>query len=743
MEVSIVSESLFYFIRFSIFFFLYIVFIPAKVMGLKLSGKGAGENALKSMIASNITIISCVYLLGLLHIYNTINLVVSLLLVILVYLKLVKKVSYKQKIINAFRWMALISTGQYKLQVYLKNKIRKLNSAVGKSFKNHAKIVISKNFGEFLFVFTSLGILAARKWILVFDNYAYLTSDMYVHHEWINFMEKGDIFYDGVYPFGMHNIISAFHKLSFLNLNIVIRYWGAFNCILIPVMLWFIAGRIFRSRAAGIIPVIIYCVTDFAGYRYSYRAIYTLPQETGMLFLFPCFYYFGRFIKNRKWKDGLWFSMSAAIILSMHFFSVIFAVILCGCTLIMFIKQIMNKDMIKKMILSVGLIALISITPFVAGLVSGKSWQGSMQWAMGVMGSSGDKDTDSENNADDIDVNEIVNEEADSEEYDSKSNLKDKIADLYKLQVNDMNNYWGKIFWICMILFVIYYLICILLKKISWKEQMYGGIWLFNIVMIIMYSYEILGIPQIMKGERITMFIGYAAPLILAVPAEILCRIMKGRLKNAGIVGCYAAAIMLFYITYHFKYYPGQSYFYMEHSLAAEACVKIEKDFPDKTWTIVSPVEEYSLVGNNGYHYELWEFISSMEGYKEDMYIEIPTKYVFFILEKKPVIYNQYRVTNLDYKLEPLAIEDAKGIFTLQNLGISDEGVMKFYNVLENRCMMEAKLCCWIEEYTKAFPEQMEIYMEDEECIVYKFEQNPYMLNNFAINYGYNEVSEP
>lgn len=725
------GESIFYFIRFSIFFFLYIIFIPAKVMGLKLSGKGAGENALKSMIASNITIISCVYLLGLLHIYNTINLAASLLLIILIYRKLVKKVSYKKIVINAIRWLALISTGQYKLKVYLKNMVIKLNFVFIKSLKSNAKIILSKNSAEYFFVLISLCILAVRKWILVFDNYAYLTSDMYVHHEWINFMEKGDIFYDGVYPFGMHNMISAFHKLSFLNINIVFRYWGAFNCILIPVMLWFIAGRIFHSRAAGVIPVIIYCVTDFAGYRYSYRAIYTLPQETGMLFLFPCFYFFGRFIKNRKWKDGLWFSMSAAIILSMHFFSVIFAVLLCGCTLIMFIKQIMNKDMIKKILLSVGLIALVSITPFMAGLMSGKSWQGSMQWAMGVMGSS-DKKAD-----------EAADKAVETEENDSRSSLIDKITDVYKLQVNDMNNYWGKVFWICMILFGIYYMVCVFLKKISWKDQMYGGIWLFNIVMIIMYSYEILGIPQIMKGERITMFIGYAAPLILALPAEILCRIMKGRLKNAGIICCYGAAIGLFFITYHFKYYPGQSYFYMEHSLAAKACVKIEKDFPEKTWTVVSPVEEYSLVGNSGYHYELWQFISSMELYNEDMYMEIPTKYVFFIQEKKPVIYNQYRVTNLDYKLEPLDIEDAKGIFTAQNLGISDEGVMKFYNVSENRRMMEAKLCCWIEEYTKAFPEQMEIYMEDEECIVYKFEQNPYMFNNFAINYGYNEVSEP
>lgn len=64
------KDSIFYFTQFTIFFFLYIIFIPAKVMGLKLRGKEAGENALKALIVSHVTITSCVYLLGLLHIYN-------------------------------------------------------------------------------------------------------------------------------------------------------------------------------------------------------------------------------------------------------------------------------------------------------------------------------------------------------------------------------------------------------------------------------------------------------------------------------------------------------------------------------------------------------------------------------------------------------------------------------------------------------------------------------------------------
>lgn len=744
------EDSIFYFVRFTFFFWLYIIFIPAKVMGIKLSGKGAGENALKAIISSHVAIISCVYALALMHIYNTVTLFLSLVLVILVYWKLVKKVSYKENLLAAFRWLALISSGQYKLRIFIREGFRSGKQDLKQFIKSYGKTLFSKYIFEYFVVFLSFGILIARKWKLVFDNYAYLTSDMYVHNDWINFMEQGDIFYDGVYPFGMHNMLSAFHKMSFLNLNVVLRYWGAFNCILLAVMLWFIANRIFHSRVAAVIPVVIYCVTDFTSYSYGYRTIYTLPQETGMLFLFPCIYYFGRFLKNKKWKDGLYFAMSAAVVLANHFYSVIFAVLMCAGICVPFIKDVIKPAMIKKLLLSVGLIALISITPFMLGLASGKYWQGSMGWAMGVMSSESQEaasDEEAENEDEEEQAGEGTSEEENvsvtgGEKVSFVEKIKNKLVAMYQLQIVDMNSYWGTVFWICMGLFVIYFAGLILFKKVTWNDKMYAGIWVYLLLLVLMYSYSILGLPKIMNENRMTMFIGYAAPLLLALPAELFCRIMPKKVRLIGAIGSYGVAVLLFYVTYYLGYAPVQSHYKLEPSLAAKVCVKADDELPKGTWTIVSPVEGVSLVRNRGYHYELWEFISNMEVYTEDMYLEIPTKYVFFVLEKKPIIYNEVQYDNLEYDLEPISMFDAYSIFTSEMLGISDTGSMKFYNILENRRIMEAKLYYWLEEYKKAFPEQMEVYLEDDECIVYKFEQNPYMLNNFAIDYEFNEISQ-
>lgn len=740
------TDSILYFIQFTCFYFLYIIFIPAKVMRLKLSGKRAGENVIKAMIVSHVAIISCVYLLGLLHIYNTATLVISLLAVILVYLK-IRGVHFKEKLLQAFYWTALISGGQYKLGIYVKNEVRKAWKKAGQLLKSCIKGFFSKHILEHLLLLASFGILIARKWILVFDNYAYLTSDMYVHNEWINFMEQGDIFYDGVYPFGMHNMLSAFHKLSGLNLNIVFRYWGAFNCVLMVAALYFFARRMFYSRMAAVLPVIIYCVTDFASNYYGFRTIYTLPQELGMLFLFPCLYYFGRFLKREKWKDGIYFAMSAAVVLAMHFYTVIFAVLLCASLCVPLCKRVFRVPMIKKMAASVGLIALISITPFAVGLASGKYWQGSMSWAMGVINSgsqSGNADDGQEENSQEESENqELSDKKAEkTKEAFVLKRIWDKFAAVYALQVEAMNSYWGNVFWICMGLFTLYYAGLLLLKKVTWKDCMYGGIWIFLLLMIIMYSYEILGIPRLMKEERMAMFMGYIAPLMLAFPVELFFRLLPEKRKVIGALAGYGTAAALFYVTYYLGYMPVQTHYYLEPSLAAKACVMAEKELPRGTWTVVSPVEELSLVRNRGYHYELWEFIGNMEVYKEDMYLEIPTRYVFFVLEKQPLVYNEVRYGNLTYENEPINKKEADTICTREMLGISETGTMKFYNILENRRVLEAKLACWLEEYSKAFPDQIELYMEDEECAIYKFEQNPYMMNNFAIDYGCNEHTD-
>ena len=52
-----------------------------------------------------------------------------------------------------------------------------------------------------------------------------------------------------------------------------------------------------------------------------------------------------------------------------------------------------------------------------------------------------------------------------------------------------------------------------------------------------------------------------------------------------------------------------------------------------------------------------------------------------------------------------------------------------------------SKAYFWAERYMQYFPDQMRVYYEDQDVIIYEIKQNMFALNNFAIDYGYNTTT--
>ena len=64
-----------------------------------------------------------------------------------------------------------------------------------------------------------------------------------------------------------------------------------------------------------------------------------------------------------------------------------------------------------------------------------------------------------------------------------------------------------------------------------------------------------------------------------------------------------------------------------------------------------------------------------------------------------------------------------------------------YYGIYENRLAIMSKAYFWAEKYMTYFPDQMSVYYEDMDIIIYEIKQNMYALNNFAIDYGYNNYT--
>ncbi len=721
---------------FLLFYIVLLVLAPVKILKLPLGKKQTADSLWKAVMVSYTVCISLVYGLGLLHLYNRFTLAAGLILTVFVY-GLVRKVKYRDKIMEGFRILALFGGGQYRMEIFVKDRMRRIRQ----NLKGWVKGIIQEiTFGKavyFILCLAAFLILMERRLTPFLGSYAYMTSDMYVHHEWINYMEMGDIFYDGIYPFGMHNMISALHLLTGLHMNYIFRYFGVVNCVLTAASAVYFLRRIGNTKAAALIYLMLYGVTDFAGNHFAYRMAFTLPQECAMPFLFICLLYLGKFLEDKKKEDGVYFALAASLILSTHFFTAIFAVALCGSLGLVYLGKIWREKLILPLLKCLLLMACISMLPFLAGKLEGKYWQGSMSWALGVIQKSQDKAEE------ELELEEIRGEteedlEARAEAEAEKKSMPRMFLDM---MVEKMYAFWGYVFWAGMC----FDGACFLFRRKKWKDwqnKQFFAVWLTLLFCVALIGYWILGIPQLMKEERVSMFVGYFGPVLFAFPAECLASYFgRWGMRLAECLGA-AAAALCFYVTYGLGNIPFQTYFYLETSTAAEACVKIAGEYEKNTWTVVSPVEELSLVRGMGFHYELWEFIAGMERYDAHRYLEIPTKNVFFILEKRPIPYNVTRVMNQQYEDMPISREEADTVVTKEMLGISENGSMKYYNIYENRRALEAKLEAWIKTYAGLFPEQMSIYMESEDCVVYQLRQNEYAWNNLAVDYGCNVISD-
>ena len=751
-------EDTLFAIWFTAGFLLLLVWLPAKVMGWKLTDReNGGEYAIKALVISHLVLINGVYLLSFLHVYKTSFLILYLIVVLFVAWRL-KGHKVKSTVEEAVDWLYHVAKGHYKISIYMRrfriDGLRHIRNGIREMIRRF----FSKEMLSYVILWGSLIVLIYRRFQLVFSNYAYLTADMYVHGDWINYLEQDQIFYDGVYPYGMHNMISSFHKLTGLQLNIVNRYWGPFLSILMILVLYWFLKKTLRNQALAVIPVVIYCISDFVNNDYGYRFAYTLGQETCMVFLLPMIFFMGRFIIKKQKKDALYFSLSAGLIVAIHFYTAIMAVLLCLGICVAFLKELLNWKMIRMMLLQVVLIAVVGLTPLMVGLMQGRYWQGSTSWALSVVQG---KDEEFKRNNNSAEKNGMsTNEQVESSEDTATDEVQEQPSrgfvgtlvygcqQTVLKQVEDMAEGWGIAFWVCMAFLFLYEMWRYFVKrKVSWADRMQLALGVYLLLCTVVYAAWAFGLPTLMQELRVRMFLGYFVPAVFVVPFDvcfqILQRIRRMKNKKEWIVRvCAYAGSVAFAIRAYGMGVSYQTYFYLEPTLAAKACVDIEYTYPKNTWTIVSPVDEIAMIRGHGYHYELWDFITGMERYRETMETIIPTKYVFFVVEKRPINYNQYRLSTQEYEDPEITLYDANQIATKEIMHVSDGGEMKFYANYENRRILEAKLYQWIQAYQEIYPDQFEVYQEDDTCIIYKFTQNELSWNNLAIPYSFNEIPD-
>ena len=131
---------------------------------------------------------------------------------------------------------------------------------------------------------------------------------------------------------------------------------------------------------------------------------------------------------------------------------------------------------------------------------------------------------------------------------------------------------------------------------------------------------------------------------------------------------------------------------------------------------------------DHGWHYETISFLRKQETITEDTKIIIPTKSIYFFIEKIPLDYS------LTYSGSGQSISKKGASQALPNSG----GIGMYQG--EERWIVMSRMYYWAQAFMEKYPNEMKVYYEDDQFICYRIPQNMYHQYNFAIDYGYNQV---
>ncbi len=487
-------------------------------------------------------------------------------------------------------------------------------------------------------------------------------------------------------------------------------------------------------------------------------------------------------------RSLIFFSISFSLTLACHFYITIIAVFLCLAVAIAYFPIVLHYRYFCSIAVAGFLSIFTAVAPMVTAYLQGTGLEGSLYWAMNSMSSGSEeesKDTVTSQAANEEGVVNYSEEEGfividetliDKEKKDAKKDQKDRselfrrekykdkttsekvrifIGDLKQTVVSvaktarkDLEAFNQKIV-VCLknvynqeefcrfcitaveILAAAALLLVLFRRGFYFRNQLAIAIFFFFMVMLV--STGSFSLPSVMDVARGRIFTSYATPVFLACILDfaytILCLpfhyFWLTEILPIGVGVC------LTFLTITNNYVRPLNIVYSLQASGEMLCnYQIMDSYPDQKWTIVSTTNSIELIDKRGWHMELCTFLGNMHKLTDKTTLTIPSKYVFFYIEKYP----------LDYGSSGKVTEDLKTTDYISTDGAKKDAAYGGGGVYstENRYILESKFFYWAKVFQTKYPQEFQVYYEDEFFICYRIIQNEYHLYNFAIDYNYN-----
>ena len=756
------------------------VLLPAFMFRRMLKGRRLSEQFLMCYTFGNFYIINIVFALQLMHISNVFTLLMVTVLLSVMIGCCVNHISLKaqiQKNGKIFRKLLQGSMGIKEAIFRIRRKMAMFCKKTGNFF--YREVVC-----DVLQWILAGAVLAALFWIYgrqLVLTYGYRASDIPVHLNWINQMSRGNLFISGVYPFGFHCMVYYLHTVFRVDTYMILCLFYLVQVFFIHMVFLAMLKMLCRSKYLPYAGTLIYILGSFWA-RQTYSRFYaSLPQEFGMIFVIPSVYFLIRFfqtekeqLKTKETKIILGnFALAFSLTLAIHFYGTMIAGLCCIGIAAGFCAQFLKKEYFRRIMLTGIISVFLAVLPMGIAFAGGTPMQGSLGWGLSVI--SGGKKTETTNqvktenisvqnrNLEEIasqlqegradqDGSMLDNEDMQKETEAPKpsmtekmksvlekiTQIPEKIKGIWKMMaqrirdfiINSPAKWCANAILTAIGLLLIFGLLYCVIRKFSYGEMVLSFGFCMGILTLLLCA-GILGLPVLMDPARCSIYYAYLLAAALTVLADSVIslvfmpevlRICLNPVSFIVTVGLVAGCVDMELVKV-----PDFSSGYVSNG-ALTCLTNIIKENEDKTWTIVSANDETQMGLDHGWHYETITFLRKLENLNKDTKIIIPTKNVYFFIEKIPLDYS------VMYAGSGQSISKKGASQPLPNSG----GISMYQG--EGRWILMSRMYYWAQAFMAKYPNDMKVYYESEDFICYVMPQNMYHQYNFAIDYGYNQI---
>lgn len=766
--------------------------LPWFFLHKRLSGFGsAPARFMAYFLIGHFYIINLVYLLQLLHISFRITLILGTLApFLLAAWKRYRDSLGRQTEEKMWRLLLILGgeMGRKTLLLKLGRSLGHFSASAGKKCREYRK-----NHGlEILLVSGLLVLLFYMYGTNAVNVYGYCASDIVLHNYWINEMGNGNIFADGVYPFGLHCLLYYLHAVFGFHIYVLLRLFYLVQTVVIHLVLLAFLRSVCKSKYAPYIGIFIYIVSN-RFYEYTYiRYHATLPQEFGMAFILPAAYFAFAFLQEK----GI--ALTAAdhkadtghvadighVADTGHIADIDHvadtdhvagtegedvtentgsagkgrwkkAVDKAKATAGRVFQRLCRRGNLVLFAISVSLTLSVHFyDTIIAGLLCLAIGAGFcfrvFRWryfkrivAAGIAGIllavlpmaaafvTGTPMQASLNwgLAQWKSGSQTQKPADDGNAGEKKGQMGVKEAVLDRLDYYVSTDMKTAEFMLGSIA-------ALFLLGIFWcifRRADYGGVLLsFSIYMAAMAVLQAsaeLGLMQLLEVSRYSVYIGYGIPVVWSFCVDGVTYVLF-KWEKARNVCSFAALSGACVLTVMTGTRAPVCVSPYETNEAITCLSNIVRENKEEAFTICSANDERQMLGDYdlGYHYEVIKFLKDMRSFDEDTEITIPTSTVYFFIEKIPLLYRDY--INTEKAVKKVSLEGARQPVSEQ------PGILPYIG--DDRYVTMSHMYYWAQKFKELYPNEMETYYETDRFVCYRVKQNGYSLYNFAIDYGFN-----